>query len=135
MGDRVGHAGTYELIDRENHKLFRDTIFERFLIQFNPASGARVIMRRVDILEQRLLIVRRDRLGSPHMYSRTLALGDEPVDDRPRDDGRSHASTMTRSCATLPLSAITTQHVRASGGPSAQRGGEREEAPPSEGEE
>jgi hypothetical protein len=41
--DRVGQAGAYELMDGQNHKLFRDTIFGRFLIQFNPASGARVI--------------------------------------------------------------------------------------------
>ena len=48
-------AGANELMDGQNHsKLFRDTIFGRFLIHFNPAPGAFVIMRRVDVLEQRI---------------------------------------------------------------------------------
>ena len=67
--DGLGHAGANELMDGQNHKLFRDTIFGRFLIQFNPASGARVIMRRVDVLEQRSVVVRRERLRPQLVYA------------------------------------------------------------------
>ena len=65
--DGLGDAGADEVMDGQNHsKLFRDTIFGRFLIQFNPAPGAFVIMRRVDVLEQRPVVVRRQRVRSEH---------------------------------------------------------------------
>jgi len=57
--DGLDGSGAYEVVDRQYHELFRDTIFERFRIQCNPIPGARVIMRRVDVLEQRSIIVRR----------------------------------------------------------------------------
>ena len=90
--DGVGDAAANELMDGQNHKLFRDTIFGRFLIQFNPTPGARVIMRRVDVLEQRSRVVGgehlRPELANPEVRQQSRDPQIPAIDPGPHGAGR-----------------------------------------------